>query len=98
MRPLSGGEPVIAVPCARVSEFDVGSRGIYYVPCGAARDPAVMVRDIARGSDELFGTLTSFLGGTDSPRDLGVSRDGNSVVYGGYVSLRGDLWMIEGLP
>jgi eukaryotic-like serine/threonine-protein kinase len=85
--PLGGGPERQLVEC--VSDFVVGSGGIYYSGCQGVPETPFFLRDPATGRERLLGKPGSPAGG------LTVSPDGKTILFTRSVGEGTDLMMIE---
>ena len=94
-RSLAGGPVRQLLPCVQAGAFTVHTKGIYYIPCGAGRDPDPVVHLLGASDHQDRPVFALKAYDAYSGWSLSVSPDGNAMLYSTTVSMRGDLWMIE---
>ena len=94
-RSLAGGPVRQLLPCVQAGAFTLHTKGIYYIPCGAGRDPDPVVHLLGASDHQDRPVFALKAYDAYSGWSLSVSPDGNAMLYSTTVSNRGDLWMIE---
>ena len=90
--PLNGGPAREILPCAKFSAFNATAQGLYYLECGANSDATVHLLNLRTTHDLSLGSLENFRG---PAMGLGVSPDGDTILYSRTVESRADLMLIE---